>query len=181
MTTSFTRPVDGESAARGRELVRYKHLRRPMLNFLREFERCGSTTEASEACGLSRQAHYGWLRRFPWYRDIFEAVRQRVERNWANRLEECLLDRALHGTPEIEYDREGNVVRTKRKPANQLLVHMLQVLRPERHGRPGGAKTEVTIDAREQGDRQEELRAKIECLTTEQLRQIDQAGKLLGY
>ncbi|HEX9445702.1 MAG TPA: hypothetical protein VGA73_16380 [Candidatus Binatia bacterium] len=97
--------------------------------FLAGYVRSCRTLTASELSGVSRQAHYDWLKRDPLYREIFERARMIV----ADAVEEEVWRRAYEGyeTP-IVY--RGEITGHYKTYSDALAMFMLKSLRPEVYG-----------------------------------------------
>ena len=62
----------------------------------------------AEACGISRQSHYDWLKNAPGYDELFEVAERDVLDQWRH----IYVERTEHGVTERTYDAEGNLKQT---------------------------------------------------------------------
>jgi hypothetical protein len=104
--------------------------------FLAAFAACGRILSASRAAQVHRSSHYVWMRNDPTYPARFKAARQ-----WAGTmLQDEAVERAVHGMRRPTLYK-GRAVRINGRVlyesvySNRLLIHLLEVLMPEKYGR----------------------------------------------
>lgn len=101
-----------------------QHKKRAMLAALRQL---GNISQAAEAAGCSRSAHYLWLRTDPRYHaEVADAMEEA-----ADHLEAEARRRAVEGTEEPVY-YQGKPVGAIRRYSDLLLIFLLKAARPEK-------------------------------------------------
>jgi hypothetical protein len=105
--------------------------------FLKAFAECGTITAAAKAIGISRAGAGKWLERDPEFAERFEIARQ----EFADRLEEVALKRAIEGTEEYLLNPKTGIVRDQRgKPimqkrySDRLMIEALKAKRRSEYG-----------------------------------------------
>jgi hypothetical protein len=106
-------------------------------------------TEAAKRAQVTTAAHYGWMKKFPKYRETFLEIRQLA----ADYLEGVAIDRATNGWLEPVF-YQGNKCGSVRRYDGGLLQFLLRGIMSERYG----AKVEHT------GPNQGPIETKIEVV-----------------
>lgn len=118
--------------------------------FLVGYVRSCGTFAASQVSGVSRQAHYGWLRRDALYRKVFEQAQMIV----ADAVEEEVWRRAFEGyeTPVLY---RGKITDYYKTYSDTLAMFMLKKFRPEVYrdsaDAPFEGPTHINITVRHRG------------------------------
>jgi hypothetical protein len=96
--------------------------------FLKAFEDSGCIRRAAKAAGITREAHYKWLRD-----DAYEAAFKESQRAAGDYLESEAVQRATKGWLEpILY--QGQVCAHVRRYSDGLLMMLLRAAMPEKYG-----------------------------------------------
>jgi hypothetical protein len=114
------------------------HTPQTRARVIEEFRACGRVDIACERCNIDRSTHYDWLKRFPDYKEAFDAVRAET----AQILEDEAWRRAVEGTEKPIY-QGGRLVGTVREYSDSLMTWLLRGLNPQRYGE----RMEVTGNA----------------------------------
>lgn len=107
----------------------YKFIGNKLKNeFLNLYALTGSLSQAADKAGISRQAHYKWLKtdKDGKYHEAFAAANNML----TDVLEEAALERATKGVP-VKIYYKGKVVGERYCPSDKLLMFLLQARRPE--------------------------------------------------
>lgn len=129
------------SGATGTDLIRHAKKRA----FLEAFATTGIIGAAAEAAGIHRSTHYDWLDTDPDYATEFH----HAELAAAEALETEARRRAVDGVDEPVF-YEGQVVGTKRRYSDTLLIFMMKGAMPHKyrerfeHSGPDGGPIEVS-------------------------------------
>lgn len=116
--------------------------------FLLSFAECGNIRRAAEESGVTRRAHYFWLKEDPDYAEAFEDAKEMA----IEALEEEARRRAHDGVDKPVFYK-GDKVATVKEYSDTLLIFLLKSLRPEKyrdhyqleHTGPGGEPIAVQI------------------------------------
>lgn len=114
-----------------------KTLQQKKKSFLAAFAEVGNITRAAELAGISRQAHYEWMRDDPDYPALFKEADQQA----CDRLEQEARRRAVQGVDEPVFYR-GDECGTVRKYSDTLLIFLLKGAMPDKYKERG--VTELT-------------------------------------
>lgn len=98
--------------------------------FLNYFLRTGSISRAAEKSGLSRQAHYDWLKNDK--TGEYHRAWAKVNEMYTDYLEEVAAQRATTGR-EVRVYYQGKLVDTRYEPSDNLLKFLLEGRRPEKY------------------------------------------------
>jgi hypothetical protein len=104
--------------------------------FLAAFAECGRILSASRAAQVHRSSHYVWMRNDPTYPPRFRAALDRA----GTMIQDEVVERAVQGMRRPVLYR-GRAVRINGKVlyesvySDTLLIHLLEVLMPEKYGR----------------------------------------------
>ncbi len=96
---------------------------------------------AAKIVGCHPKTHTFWMRTADGYRECYQAVDAAVNAQ----LEAMLLERALHGTAEDEYDGDGNLRRRRVRHDSSWLKMVLAGKMPERYGNGGTNPDSVNV------------------------------------
>jgi hypothetical protein len=123
-----------------------------IMDFLHAYAETCSMTEAAKRAQVTTAAHYGWMKKFPKYRECFAEMKQLA----GDYLEGVAVDRATNGWLEPIY-YQGNRCGSVRRFDGGLLQFLLRGMMSERYG----AKVEHT------GPNQGPIETKIEVVFLE--------------
>lgn len=96
-------------------------------SFLAAFRHCGRVDKAAEAAGITRQAHYLWLKDPEYVFRYEEAQTEAVQL-----LEDEAIRRAVQGVEEPVY-HGGKIVGSKLSYSDTLLIFLLKGAKPEKY------------------------------------------------
>ena len=147
------------------------------------FKATCSVTRACEISGVSRQAHYDWLKSDPAYLEAFEASKDEA----AQVLEDEAVRRAEGGVEEPVFYK-GSICGTVRKYSDTLLMFLLNGARPTKYRQnskiemSGEVRSVTTLDLTKLSA--EEARGFLSLLrkagtATQKRGQVETAGALL--
>lgn len=94
--------------------------------FLSAYSQCGNITQAAEAAGINRKAHYNWMRDCPEYPAFFQQAHEAA----TDKLEQEARHRALGYEEDIVY--QGQVTGKRKVCSDNLLMFMLKGERPDK-------------------------------------------------
>lgn len=94
--------------------------------FLNTYLTTGTIGSAAQACGMTRQTHYNWLKEDPSYRRAFEEAKVMA----GDILEEEAFRRAVEGC-EVGVYYKGRKVDSYRKMSDALLILLLKGAKPD--------------------------------------------------
>jgi len=141
-----------------------KTLQHKKKAFLAAFAEVGNITRAAELAGISRQAHYEWMKEDPDYPDLFKQADQQA----CDRLEQEARRRAVHGVGKPVFYR-GEECGVVQEYSDTLLIFLLKGALPEKYkergvteltGKDGGPIETATLTPEERQARINELIAK---------------------
>lgn len=119
-------------------------LQRKKALFLEAYALCGNITRAAEQIGVTRQAHYEWLKDEGYARKFGDATEMA-----GDRLEEEARRRAVDGVEEPVFYL-GEQVSTVRKYSDTLLIFLLKGARPTKYRERGQIDVKVEAESLDQ-------------------------------
>jgi len=98
------------------------------VDFIAALADTGCVMQAAAAAGMSERSCYRLRRESPQFAAAWEAA----VANAASRLVDLAFDRAIHGSDEPVFDKEGNRVGRRMRHNDRLLMFLLRAYRPDR-------------------------------------------------
>lgn len=133
-------PDDPALDAHGHDYARYRWvpvLRKPrkdgwtpqrQRDFIAALADAGCVAEAARAAGMSERSCYRLRRESPQFAAAWEAAIAHA----AHRLVDLAFDRAIHGSDEPVFDKEGHRVGRRMRQNDRLLMFLLRAYMPDR-------------------------------------------------
>lgn len=117
-----------------------KRTRMRQRALIEAYPEVGLITKASEVAGVSRNAHYHWIKKYPRYRRKFDDA----EARFVEKLEAECDRRAVEGVDEPVF-YEGKECGTRKRYSDTLLMFRLKKLRPNEYREKERGDTNVAV------------------------------------